>query len=479
MNRLPCRGVVIVAVWAIIALQSANLPEGMAAGMPTQVTDDTSGTVAGTNLRDDDRATRIMIGTIEQALNMCRLDIGAWPTTAQGIEMLVQKPDDAELARKWNGPYLPTLPIDRWQRPFSYRGIENSQEGEAVPVIWSWGADGRNNTADDIGNWQSNDDQQESGNEQSSQPTTWKELGLEMIPGDYPVDGISLVNGLNQARGTWVFSGARLESGESKEVVARISVGGSFRNALKLEKFPSWQFGLEWIERQEQQRAGFLIIGMPAPNGFELMLVRPPMNPLAANSKPRPQLFQGAWNAETQTIIWTLNDKLPPGIPQPPAAEANAGPPETFEMVFPDEGGIVLQNYRDLSDEDALRLTGRTQHRIGEPFVEKELEITRLPNGYQMFFASNSEVFLMNQDEDIIAGARVAGMGVQGNLIFGEVTKYGDNDTAAASLGYFWVDSNTGEIQRGLDLESWRARLKEQGVEEPELSPPESFGPRF
>ena len=139
----------------------------------------------------------------------------------------------------------------------------------------------------------------------------------------------------------------------------------------------------------------------------------------------------------------------------------------------------MLQNYRNPSARDALRLTGRTQNRIGEPNAEKELKVAPLPNGYRMFFASNSEVFLMNQDEDIIAGARVDRLGIQGNLIFGEVTKYGYNDTEAASLGYFWVDSKTGEIQRGLDLETWRAKLKEQGAENPDLSPPESFGPRF
>ena len=94
------------------------------------------------------------------------------------------------------------------------------------------GPDSKNNTADDIGNWQATDDEQESRNVRSSLPTTWKELRLEIVRPDYPIDGISLINGLNQARGTWTFSGARLESGESNKVVARLTAAGSSKNVL-------------------------------------------------------------------------------------------------------------------------------------------------------------------------------------------------------------------------------------------------------
>ena len=87
--------------------------------------------------------------------------------------------------------------------------------------------------------------------------------------------------------------------------------------------------------------------------------------------------------------------------------------------------------------------------------------MTELPNRYRMFFASNSEVCLLDQDGDTIAGPRVDRLGIQGSLIFGEVTKYRANDTDAASLGNFWVDSKTGEIRRGLDLETWRSKLNE------------------
>ena len=68
----------------------------------------------------------------------------------------------------------------------------------------------------------------------------------------------------------------------------------------------------------------------------------------------------------------------------------------------------------------------------------------------------------MDQNEDIIAGARVNRLGVQGNLIFGEVTKYGDSDTQM-NPWIFLGRLQAGEIRAGLDLESWRAKLKEKG----------------
>jgi len=58
---------------------------------------------------------------IEQALNLYRLDTGGYPTTEQGLEALVHRPDRPPLPRTWNPDgYLPALPLDPWGHPYVY-----------------------------------------------------------------------------------------------------------------------------------------------------------------------------------------------------------------------------------------------------------------------------------------------------------------------------------------------------------------------
>jgi general secretion pathway protein G len=57
------------------------------------------------------------LGTV---LDMYKLDVGAYPTTEQGLQGLITRP--AGIGR-WNGPYLKgdKLPEDPWGRPYIYR----------------------------------------------------------------------------------------------------------------------------------------------------------------------------------------------------------------------------------------------------------------------------------------------------------------------------------------------------------------------
>ena len=73
-------------------------------------TDDARVTAAHANLK-----------SIEQALNLYRLDNGGYPTTEQGLEALVEKPALAPAPRAWRtGGYLDHVPRDPWGRPFVY-----------------------------------------------------------------------------------------------------------------------------------------------------------------------------------------------------------------------------------------------------------------------------------------------------------------------------------------------------------------------
>ena len=82
---------------------------------------------------------QIDIKSIEEALNLYKLDNGVYPTTEQGLEALVKKPDTAPLALKWkDGGYLSRTPQDPWGRPYRY--LSPGEHGDFD--VYSFGADG-------------------------------------------------------------------------------------------------------------------------------------------------------------------------------------------------------------------------------------------------------------------------------------------------------------------------------------------------
>jgi general secretion pathway protein G len=60
------------------------------------------------------------IERIASVLDMYKLDVGSYPTTDQGLEALLVRPDGVE---NWSGPYLKGdgVPDDPWGHPFLYR----------------------------------------------------------------------------------------------------------------------------------------------------------------------------------------------------------------------------------------------------------------------------------------------------------------------------------------------------------------------
>ena len=92
---------------------------------------------------DDARrtATKVQLRNIEQALQLYKLDTGAYPSTEQGLEALVHKPTVGAIPKRWReGGYLAKIPKDSWDHPFVYRspGADGNREYELV----SFGADG-------------------------------------------------------------------------------------------------------------------------------------------------------------------------------------------------------------------------------------------------------------------------------------------------------------------------------------------------
>lgn len=92
-------------------------------------------------------AARQDIGTIMQALKLYRLDHGRYPTTEQGLAVLVAPP-----AGGLGGAYLERLPKDPWGTDYQYRNP--GEHGEID--VYSLGADGRpggEGPDADVGSW--------------------------------------------------------------------------------------------------------------------------------------------------------------------------------------------------------------------------------------------------------------------------------------------------------------------------------------
>ncbi|WP_374764932.1 type II secretion system major pseudopilin GspG [Yunchengibacter salinarum] len=109
-------------------------------------------------LPSQDRAmvekTRADIRTLEQAVEMYRLDMMRYPTADQGLEALVSQPDGLSNPQRYRpGGYIKRLPKDPWGNEYVY-----VIPGEHGPFdILSHGADGARGGEGlnaDIGNWQ-------------------------------------------------------------------------------------------------------------------------------------------------------------------------------------------------------------------------------------------------------------------------------------------------------------------------------------
>ncbi|MFQ5509117.1 MAG: type II secretion system major pseudopilin GspG [Leptospirillia bacterium] len=72
---------------------------------------------------DDARivAATVQIKNIEEALNLYKLDNGVYPSTEQGLDALINKPNIGVIPRSWKeGGYLRKIPVDPWGFEFIY-----------------------------------------------------------------------------------------------------------------------------------------------------------------------------------------------------------------------------------------------------------------------------------------------------------------------------------------------------------------------
>lgn len=89
------------------------------------------------------------IGALELAVDSYKLDNFRYPTTDQGLEALVTRPDAEPQPRNWReGGYIKHLQKDPWGNDYRYL----SPGARGAVDIYSLGADGVSSD-DDVGNW--------------------------------------------------------------------------------------------------------------------------------------------------------------------------------------------------------------------------------------------------------------------------------------------------------------------------------------
>jgi general secretion pathway protein G len=81
---------------------------------------------------------RLQVADLSAALDLYYLDLGRYPTTAEGLAALLSAP---EAVREWDGPYLKksAVPRDPWGNAYEYKA-----PGDHGPYdLFSYGADGQ------------------------------------------------------------------------------------------------------------------------------------------------------------------------------------------------------------------------------------------------------------------------------------------------------------------------------------------------
>ena len=89
---------------------------------------------------------------IRNALDFYRLDNFEYPTSEQGLQALVTKPNDPNIRNWKTGGYLDRMPKDPWGREYQYLNPGQNDEID----VYTYGRDGRpggEGIDADIGSW--------------------------------------------------------------------------------------------------------------------------------------------------------------------------------------------------------------------------------------------------------------------------------------------------------------------------------------
>jgi general secretion pathway protein G len=90
------------------------------------------------------KTAQIQIESLVTSLELYHVDVGNYPSTADGLDALIKPPAKA---KGWNGPYVTkaAIPSDPWGQPYKYQ-----QPGKkSVFDLYSLGRDGKEGGSDE------------------------------------------------------------------------------------------------------------------------------------------------------------------------------------------------------------------------------------------------------------------------------------------------------------------------------------------
>jgi general secretion pathway protein G len=95
-------------------------------------------------------AKQTIVGTFGIALDLFEQDTGRYPTTEEGLQVLIQDPQ----IKNWHGPYIKStsIPLDPWGNQYQYNYPSQLTSSEFLYDIISAGPDGTLGNNDDITN---------------------------------------------------------------------------------------------------------------------------------------------------------------------------------------------------------------------------------------------------------------------------------------------------------------------------------------
>ena len=316
----------------------------------------------------------------------------------------------------------------------------------------------------------------------TSDQLTWPELLGRDIPQEHldrlPKEPLVLIDGLNKCRGSWLFGGSMKSNDQDVDFVASLQVEGGFKTHFEEvgRPGPGWHLSIQWP--REKPEHTWTISLLPMMKKYDLrwrgyaQYSRVGEETNAANR----HFFDGHWDSPSRTLTLTPMAVRRPesGASIKPAEKADAD--SQFKITVKENGELEINGFKPAG---TISLSGKSAARIGEPYVEPDLNRLTLPNGYKVFFASRLQVMLVDSTGSGVAGAKLEKIGCHEDIIYGLITQREGIDEPEDTLGYFWMDSATGEITKGMELGAWSKKLREMGVNDPQMFNPEQVGPKF
>jgi len=122
------------------------------------------GVVAYTGIKasSDKKLAKTIVANTAEAVDTYYMTMDVYPEDEEGLNALINKPEDEALAKKWPGSSFlkhGKVPVDPWGNELKYKKRE-TDEGDAGPkfIVYSFGPDKEEDTEDDIKSYEEDTD---------------------------------------------------------------------------------------------------------------------------------------------------------------------------------------------------------------------------------------------------------------------------------------------------------------------------------